>query len=245
MTETMMLRDASKYLTSMPLQSQHLLVNYDKFRETATSLQHRIEKNGREITALEEVRPGGNGLPSLLRFVAQTVGAQAICWFVLVDTTGSMHDKLPFVANHLLDLGDRVQSGDTLFLVLYGDHNDEYTVRLHKVTHAVEHLVQALREAPLTEGGDPPEALEDALHFVAEETQRRGIQADYIVVFADAGAHTPKDCPNGYDFQEEIKRLVKAGSDIVLISCGIEPERLAWDMLDQVKAYELGGHSWN
>jgi hypothetical protein len=243
--ETAMLEDASKYLASMPLQSEHLLVNYDRFREVPTDRRYRIEHDWRELIALDEVRPGGKGLPALLRFVAQTIGAQGTCWFVLVDTTGSMHHKLGSVADHLLGLEDRVQGEDTLFLILYGDHNDDYTVRLHRVTHTAEDLVQALRNAPLTEGGDTPEALEDALHFVVEETRRRGIRADHIVVFADAEAHPPEECPNGYDFQEEIKILIEAGSDIVLVSCDVEPQRLGWDMLDQAKAYELWDHYWS
>jgi hypothetical protein len=91
-----MWRDASKYLQYLPPSSEHFVVNYDSYE----GAQKRKRAAGdRELLALGDVRPGGNGLPVLRDAIARTFGRDSVLLVLLLDTTGSMDSKLPAVAS--------------------------------------------------------------------------------------------------------------------------------------------------
>ncbi len=244
-TEQGMLADARKYLKHMPRKSSHLLVNYDQFKTSALGKSSiYTDQNLRTLKALDNVQPHGQGLSQFIQYVSKTIGEYSRTWFILVDTTGSMHKNLEPVSLHISEIDNYCKGITQFFLVLYGDHNDPYTVQLHATATTSREIAEAVKEAPITEGGDNPEALEDALHFVNEETQRRGIQTDHIVVFTDAPPHLPSECPYSYDYRAEIEQLAAIGCKLTAIACGVDPSELGLDDITIVRKFTFEEHSW-
>lgn len=87
-------------------------------------------------------------------------------------------------------------------------------------------IVESLRTAPLTHGGDDPEALEDALHLLRSAISDSEGYLVKVIIFTDAPAHRPDECPHKYDFDSEVKSLVKAGVTITFVACGVGEDEL-------------------
>ena len=64
--------------------------------------------------------------------------------------------------------------------------------------------------APSGDGEDFEEALEDAMRRAREIAEGRGPLT--VVVITDAPPHSPADCPEGIDFEEEVRALLATGS---------------------------------
>lgn len=233
--------DARKYLPSMPRGSEHVVLNYDSYPDGASSVETDAEQ--RTLISMGGVRPDGTGEGWFRRLISETFGGDD-AWVLVVDTTGSMHGLLPMIANHIRDIPVSAR-GARMLLVLYGDHGDTYTVKLHAETADAASLSAALLQAPTTHGDDAPEALEDALNFVRVELQRRGWPATRVVVFSDAPAHAPSECPHGYDFEDELRRLIDRGCDVTLVDCGEPPGSIGWDRVaDAAEVVALRDHRW-
>lgn len=230
-----------------------VLVNYGKAnRKILDRVEPRLHPR---VRIIGEMRPGVlksnkefrecvRGALNTQNHPAFSEGQSKGLWYILVDTTGSMHRKIPQVAQHILAIGDEFSGGNQACLVLYGDHGDDYVVRLHMESVSPTELSEALKIAPRTDGKDEPEALEDALHFVRRHMEQRKEGRVRIFVFADAPAHAPTECPKGYDFNEEVSQLVSAGADLRFIACGADPENLGWTLLEGVKVFSLDDHRW-
>src|SRR5262249_40426029 len=104
------------------------------------------------------------------------------------------------------------------------------------------HVADALLTAPRTDGQDVPEAHEDAIRFVHDALQTSQLQRATVVLFSDAPPHKPTDCPHGYDFDQELQRLLIEGHRIILVACGKEPSELGWGALQGSKAIRLDQH---
>jgi hypothetical protein len=164
--------------------------------------------------------------------------------FVVLDTTGSMHGYLSAVANHIEAMPENDHTKRTLRLVLFGDHEDKYTVYPYRVSSSSEEIAMAVRAAPLTEGGDDPEALEDALHLVATEIECMHVANTEVIVFTDNRPHNPEECPNGYDFIAELKRLRSLNVRVEIVSCGGD---LGWmnNLPMGISACRFPDHEWS
>ena len=109
-----------------------------------------------------------------------------------VDTTGSMADELRFLQSEIqailegLSL-ENVRAG----LVLYKDQNEAYVVRSSKMG-SVASIVQDLRAAEATGGGDYPEAMHEALEAAVALDWRAGNVARVMFLVADAPPHSDK-----------------------------------------------------
>lgn len=228
------LRDACKYVDFMPSGSEHLLINYDSWGVSPL----RESSKGRGILAVGEARPGGAGLEPIERFLFRIFGGGQL-WAILVDTTSSMAGKIPRIAECIRNLKANLDGATPIWLVLFGDHKDIYTVRFHLDSDEPEQVADALLAAPLTHGDDEPEAHEDALHFLRKKLRKEGWRAARITLFSDARSHTPVECPHGYDFENEIQMLLKGGHQLTLVSCDREPHNLGWDALPGVKTVTL------
>lgn len=134
---------------------------------------------------------------------------------------------------------------EIVLLIAYGDHNDVYVVKLLCETTDMDELERAILDAPRTEGGDTPEAMEDALHFACEELDRRLFERARVVVFADAPAHTAQECPYGYDFRGELAALRRHGCSVSLVACNVEPASIGWIGIDGIEVTTLESHSWH
>lgn len=233
------LKDASKYVGFMPSGSEHLLVNYDKW--DATPIKKVAE--GRSILAVGEMRPDGVGLSPIERFLSRLFGGDQL-WAIVVDTTGSMKTRIPKIAECIRSLKRRLVGHNAIWLVLFADHKDVYTVRFHLDSDEPDRVADALLTAPLTDGDDEPEAHEDALRFLREKLHECDQRAAKIVLFSDARSHTPAECPHHYDFAEEVKLLREDKHQLTFVSCGKDPHSLGWDVLPGVRAVTLDAFDW-
>lgn len=236
-----MANDASKYLALMPRRTTHFLVNYDSF--DSPTVTTTPDNDGRSIMCFGDVRPDEPALTGFRRCIRSLLFCGR-SFYILVDTTGSMHSKIQEVAQHCAGLTAIVQPSDTLRLILYGDHGDEYTVKDQIGTSDASNIVDAILTAPLTNGNDVPEALEDALHYVREHIQDSRCNRPQVFVFGDGAAHDVTSCPNGHDFHRELDLLRELGADVTLVACRTELSALGWDKISHATATTLDSHAW-
>jgi hypothetical protein len=96
----------------------------------------------------------------------------------------------------------------------------------------------------MTDGDDDPEALEDALHFVNNEIEHMGLSKVRVAVFTDAPPHSPEECPCGYDFFKEIKKMKVHGTKIEIIGCKGNTKNFGDGFFDDLPTTTLSEHVW-
>lgn len=236
------LSDAAKYLPFVPEGSRHLVVNYDPLLGITTQ---REQRNGTRVLSLhDQVFPGGAGESALHAFVRDLCPVSSLIVFV-VDTTESMTPYLTGIKAWIAVFAKSVTSPTAGLLILYGDHSDVYIVKPELESHDLAYIGRRIESVQRTSGGDEAEALEDALHFVGAELERRGTVATQLFVFTDAPPHLPDECPSGYDFRGEIPKLRRQRVEVAVVACGYEePDSPVWTRgLDvRILYLESGGH---
>ena len=138
------------------------------------------------------------------------------------DTTGSMQKHLKQFWQTMREVLHR-DAGMSHFAafraVLFGDHDsacsEPYLVR--EVGPALQPdwvIDQAMRE-PGTDGGDTPEALEDAIKACRDIARRVG-QPICCIVATDAPPHAVTECPHHIDFGAEMDEFLGDGNICML-----------------------------
>lgn len=228
-SDQVLIGDAQKYAHLMPAGSVNLLVNYDKF--TGPTLHNGIsyQDGSVETIFLDSVQPNTKEASRISEFVTKLLPSVLREMAFIVDTTGSMHAHLLDVWRTIEDLA-RLVSGASQPLysgILFGDHgsSEPYVTKFFPARTKIVDLVDSMRSAPVSSGGDTPEALEDALHVVNSAAESFGA-VRLITVFTDAPAHNPNECPFGFDFADETSRLL-SNSYLVVVNCGDS----SWDQL--------------
>lgn len=118
---------------------------------------------------------------------------------LVVDTTGSMCDELRYLQAELSSVVRSVVSNSMVLektgdvdvrvaIVLYRDDGDEYVVRVEDFTD-INAAFTFLQAAGCDEGGDYPEAMDQALSRTLELQWRSGNVARVAFVVADAPPH--------------------------------------------------------
>lgn len=140
------------------------------------------------------------------------------------DTTGSMHGHLDRFWDAMWDvlIADGSGRAFTAFrALLFGDHDPG-----HREPYLLRHVGPALdlawvinqaRREPRTNGGDDPEALEDAMRACRELAQRLTGPLCCLVV-TDAPPHTATECPQRIDFRAEVDGLLAEGCTCVVVT---------------------------
>jgi hypothetical protein len=127
-----------------------------------------------------------------------------------IDVTASMDGRLPPAWDLLrgLDEGRFAE----LRAVLFSDHGEQepYLLRDIGPCATVADLQQRVDAEPSGHGGDPEEALEDAMRRCRELAEELGHVT--VLVLTDAPPHSPDACPLGIDFDAEVRRLLETGS---------------------------------
>lgn len=164
--------------------------------------------------------------------------------YLVVDTTGSMHGRLGQVADHVASITRKDDERTVYRLVFYGDHDDRYIVYLDRVSESPDEIADAIRHAPLTQGDDDPEALEDALHVIWSDIDHMKFTNAKVVVFSDAAAHSPSECPSGFDVESEIKRLLDLGVGVTFVECGAEKQMFDAAAFYRAERVLMRTHFW-
>ncbi|MDN5768182.1 MAG: hypothetical protein L0H96_11115 [Humibacillus sp.] len=145
---------------------------------------------------------------------------------VVLDLTASMAAKVDPVWESLLSAEGTTQLGD-IRVVVYGDHGDNEPFLTRKLGPFA--TVSAAREAvsnlASADGGDPEEALEDAVQRCRELVDDLGPHT--VVIATDAPPHRPEDCPYGIDLRIELTAVLQAGATVYALA-DLGPNRQLW-----------------
>jgi len=160
-------------------------------------------------------------VPSSLRTLARVDRPDVVIF--VIDTTGSMHRHLEQIwmalRNAASAFSERCRFKEYGCL-LFGDHDanrtEPYLICQSDLLPDVDQVVEFARRQPLCSGGNEPEALEDALRAGNEFGRRLG-RTVCFVIFTDAPPHSPSDCPNGINFQDEVSRLLQDGNHCFVV----------------------------
>lgn len=175
--------------------------------------------------------------PGLL---VETVSPVARRLVLVIDTTGSMHRRLEEIFSQLRSVPKAVPMRDHFEHfrgVLFADHgsSEPYLVRDVGDFASLEELIDRLQDEPLGNGGDTPEALEDAIHhgrLLAEE-----LGPAVFLVLTDAPPHSVAECPQSLDFEAELRRLLDGGSACFVASDGQDELMQPWKPFDDYPSF--------
>jgi hypothetical protein len=222
--DKVLIKDADKYAARISSDKLNLLVNYDEF--TGSQLRHGTRRKGRgaETLFLESVRPKTSRADMVMAYVNDLIPPTHTALTYVVDTTGSMHKRLPGIWNAIDSMcATSSGRGTALFsAVLFGDHGPEepYVTKVLEYTHNRKEFMSGLKSSDKASGGDKPEALEDAVR-AANSLPTREAMHRIVVFFVDAPPHAVKDCPKGIDFEDEVEGL-SSRAKLWVINCGDE-----------------------
>ncbi len=97
-------------------------------------------------------------------------------------------------------LGDHIRDVDNV------NQKDDYAIQVSTMdTNQTDHFVGSVKA---TNGGDEPEAYEDALRYLSLMAWRSNAQKLAFFI-GDAMPHEPDACPEGIDWRQEVDRLAK------------------------------------
>ncbi len=119
----------------------------------------------------------------------------------LMDATGSMGDEIAKLKTSVRDIADQIarmpgQPDLCLGLVAYRDHGDEFLVRRTDLTNDLPAFQSVLGRLRADNGGDEPEALNQALQTAVDDIAWRGPGTTRMVVLiADAPPHLDQGGP--------------------------------------------------
>jgi len=146
----------------------------------------------------------------------------------MFDTTGSMYSYLGTVRTNLLSIVREIHQGlpeARLAILAYGDHCDEataYLVESCDFTTDTRRLLAFITQVGPTDGGDAPEAIEDAL-WTANRMSWSDVSAKALVLIGDAPSHSASECPHRRDVATEAKHLVDRQIRAYTVLCGDYP----------------------
>jgi Mg-chelatase subunit ChlD len=112
----------------------------------------------------------------------------------VIDTTGSMSDELRYLTTELRDIINAVQARHQQIrmrfgLVVYRDKGDAYIVRDFAFTESLNDMQIQLSQQKANDGGDYPEAMEQALKTAVNAKWSEGNVARLLFLVADAPPH--------------------------------------------------------
>jgi hypothetical protein len=112
----------------------------------------------------------------------------------LIDATGSMGDEIAKLKNSMRAISQQIsqlpgQPDICYGLVAYRDRGDAFITRTHDFTDDLGAFQRQLANVHAHNGGDTPEALNEALHEVVHGLSWRQQAARMVVLVADAPPH--------------------------------------------------------
>ena len=130
----------------------------------------------------------------------------------VVDSTGSMHDELRTIKEELINIMDKINSGQPrpdvrVGVVTYRDfpeNRNEYLTKSHELTYDLEEIEDFIGKIEARAGGDYEEAVEMGLHKAIHDMKWRTSSHKAILLIGDAPArdHHYQDQPNYGNYPE-------------------------------------------
>ncbi|ULA70026.1 MAG: hypothetical protein LZF62_480224 [Nitrospira sp.] len=227
---------AERYANGCPEGALNCIVNYDAFMgPQLRGGDEGVCTTGKVSTLfLDKVSPGTSAAKRFQEYL-ETLSPSACRLIFLIDNTLSMRSYRASILIALWGIIEGFQQKGAALITafLYGDHCDAPDRLIHCIPWSDngEEIVSKIQAAEEADGGDRPEALEDALHEAIKSLKEVGSTA-HLFVFTDAPPHEVGDCPNGLDFDEQVGSLLEIGVQITLVACGgnRDPWKdLGWD----------------
>lgn len=137
----------------------------------------------------------------------------------VIDATGSMGDELTYLQAEIDDIITKVKNANEtanieLSIMMYRDKTDEYLVRYSDFTTDIESQKEFLAEQKAKNGGDFPEAVDEAM-TVAMEKQWNDDATKLLIHVADAPSHDA-DVPR---WNTAVLNAASKGIKILSVGC--------------------------
>ena len=130
----------------------------------------------------------------------------------VIDSTGSMHDEIRTVKEELINIMDRINSGQPrpdvrVGVVTYRDYpaqQNEYLTKTQELTYDLDEVEDFIRKIETRGGGDYEEAVEVGLSEAINNMKWRGSSHKAILLIGDAPARERdyQDYPNYGNYPE-------------------------------------------
>ncbi len=172
------------------------------------------------------------------------------------DTTGSMYRFLEQVRSEITHLSQMIQNHipkSRVGVIAHGDYCDASTAYVTRGLDFTTDIVKISRfiwGTQKTDGGDFPEAIEEAL-FKANQMDWRLGSRRAIALIGDAPPHgvidSVKNCKYGHFWRREVEALKRKGIKIYAIQCGRhrDTERVFREMAQITGGVYLNLHNIN
>ena len=221
-SDAVLIKDAEKYAARVAPDKLNLLVNYDMFVGPGLKHNARLKDGGAETLFLENVGPRTRRADMISNYVLALIPPDHAALTFVIDTTESMHWRLPEIWKAVGRMCTASSGRGAAFFsaVLFGDHGpgEPYVTEVLEYTDDKKELLSRLKSADIANGGDAPEALEDAVRSVNLLTPRDATHR-HIIFFVDAPPHAARDCPEGVDFEDEVESLC-GRARLWVVNCG-------------------------
>jgi hypothetical protein len=136
--------------------------------------------------------PGQNDMIEKIAYIIDKQKAKSLDFVLVLDTTRSMHDDIPYLRDSLVPMIRTYLSRFESFragLVLYRDYNEEYLNQVYPFTGDLDRFQKLINGVKVAGGRDIPEAVHEALDAAIRgydwQAERR-----VIVLVGDAPPHT-------------------------------------------------------
>jgi Mg-chelatase subunit ChlD len=146
------------------------------------------------------------------------------------DTTVSMYSYLEDVRKQLNHLSQEIRQAvpqAKMGVVAYGDYCSTYVTKVLDLTDNYQLISNFIAQVEKTDGGDFPEAVEEALYQTNQLAWRLGSRRAMVLV-GDAPPHgvidSLQNCQYGHNWRDETQSLGKKGIKIYTVQCGSNPD---------------------
>jgi hypothetical protein len=191
---------------------------------------YRIEVRSGEAIAILNNIPAGTSSPVVAKLRDAAAAPTTLDLMFVIDCTGSMGDELDYIKSELESVLDRVRDnhsdriGIRMSANFYRDHGDEYVVRSFPFTESSFEAIGQIRDQEANNGGDFPEAVEEALEDGIEKHDwSPSARARLMFLVLDAPPHY--DEARMRQLQTLARRAAEKGIRIIPVaSSGVDKE---------------------
>jgi hypothetical protein len=191
---------------------------------------YRVEVRSGEATAIVNNVPAGASTPVVAKLRSPAAAPTMLDLMFVIDCTGSMGDELNYIKSELESVIDRVRDnhsdriGIRMSANFYRDRGDEYVVRSFPFTESSFEAIGWIRDQEADNGGDFPEAVEEALEDGIEKHEwSSSARARLMFLVLDAPPHY--DEARLKQLQTLAQRAAEKGIRIIPVaSSGVDKE---------------------
>ena len=162
------------------------------------------------------------------------------------DTTGSMHPCLEEVKRNIGEIIPKLfnEVPDLrIAIIAHGDYCDgKNTIKTLDFTDDKKKIIDFVKNAPRTGGGDYPECYELVLHNTKDLSWRFDATMKSLIMIGDAIPHEKNSNPHKIDWKEECDKLSKRNIQVYSVQCLNSGDSEAYEFYSTVANKTNGYH---